>query len=71
MICKRSTELSGAEQPGDVHKAAVTLTRAAGQQTVVLRHAAAIFRNRLRRDPKDGDATDGLRLLTKVLALLN
>ena len=71
LICKRSTELSGADKPGDVYRAAATLSRAAGQQTVVLRHAATIFRSRLRRNPTDDDATDGLRLLTKVLALLN
>ena len=71
LICERSTELSGANKPGELYQAAATLTRAAGQQTVVLRHAATIFRSRLRRDPTDAKATDGLRLLNKVLALLN
>ena len=71
LICERSTELSGADKPSELYQAAVTLTRAAGQQTVVLRHAATIFRSRLRRDPADHAAENGLALLTRVLALLN
>jgi len=71
LICARSTELSDAERASDVQRAALSLSGIAGHNTGVLRHAATIFRTRLRRDPDDAAANDGLRLLTKVLALLN
>jgi hypothetical protein len=71
LICERSSELSGACAPQDVQRAALNLTRVAHNDTTVLRHASSLFRNRLRRDPADDAAKDGLGLLTRVLALLN
>jgi hypothetical protein len=71
LICQTSSELSGARKPQDVQLAALSLTRAAHHDTTVLRHASAIFRTRLRCDPTDRAAEDGLGLLTRVLALLN
>jgi len=71
LICECSRELSGARQPQDVQRAALSLNRVAHHDTTVLRHAAALFASRLRRDPSDHEAEDGLGLLTRVLALLN
>lgn len=71
LICARSSELSGARAPQDVQRAALSLTRVAHNDTTVLRHASALFRSRLLRDPADHAAEDGLELLTRVLALLN
>ena len=71
LICVRSSELSGARAPQDVQRAALSLTRVAHNDTTVLRHASALFRGRLLRDPADHAAEGGLELLTRVLALLN
>ena len=71
LICEYSSELSGARQPQDVQRAALSLNRAAHHDTTVLRHASTIFQTRLRCDPNDQAAEDGLGLLTRVLALLN
>lgn len=71
LICQCSSELSDARQPSDVLRAALSLTRTAHHDTTVLRHASALFRARLRRDPEDKAAEAGLGLLTRVLALLN
>lgn len=71
LICVCSSELSDARAPQDVHRAALRLTRVAHNDTTVLRHASALFRSRLRRDPADHAAENGLGLLTRVLALLN
>jgi hypothetical protein len=70
-ICECSSELSGARAPHDVQLAALSLTRVAHNDTSVLRHASHLFQSRLRRDPADHSAEDGLVLLTRVLALLN
>ena len=70
-ICECSSELSGARSPQDVQRAALRLTRAAHNDTTVLRHASVLFRRRLLRDPADHTAEAGLGLLTRVLALLN
>jgi len=70
-ICECSSELSGAHQPQDVQRAALSLTRVAHNDTTALRHASTLFRGRLRRDPSDQAAEEGLGLLTRVLALLN
>jgi len=70
-ICECSSELSGARAPHDVQRAALSLTRVAHNDTTALRHASALFRSRLRRDPADQAAEDGLDLLSRVIALLN
>ena len=70
LICKRSSELSTADQFPDVQRAALTLMRTAGQDRTVLDHASNIFRTRLRNNPADAVSEDGLRLLTSVLAFL-
>jgi hypothetical protein len=70
-ICECSSDLSGARQPQDVQRAFLRLTRVAHNDTTALRHASALFRSRLRLDPADQAAEDGLGLLTRVLALLN
>ena len=70
-VCECSSELSGACAPQDLQRAALSLTRVAHHDTSVLRHASDLFRSRLRRDPADHDAEDGLALLTRVLALFN
>ena len=70
LICKRSAELGAAGAPDDVPKAALRLARTAGFDRATLRHASAIFRTRLRNDPEDTAAADGLRLLTKVRTFL-
>jgi hypothetical protein len=70
-ICERSSELSAAVEPQDVQRAALNLTRVAHNDWAVLRHASGLFRGRLRRDPADQAAEEGLGLLTRVLALLN
>jgi hypothetical protein len=49
----------------------LSLTRVAHHDTTVLRHASVLFQSRLRLDPADHEAEDGLGLLTRVLALLN
>ena len=46
-ICEYSSELSGARAPHDVQRVALNLTRAAHNDTTVLRHASALFRSRL------------------------
>jgi hypothetical protein len=69
-ICKRSSELSAADEPHDVARAALSLVRIANQDTTLLDHASTIFRTRLRIDPADEAAKDGLRLLRKVRAFL-
>jgi len=71
LICEWSSDLSGARAPQDVQRAALSLNRAAHNDTTVLRHASGLFRSRLLRDPADQAAEDGLGLLTRVLALLN
>jgi len=71
LICQCSSELSGARRPHDVQLAALSLNRVAHRDTAVLRHASALFQSRLRRDPADQEAENGLGLLTRVLALLN
>jgi len=70
-ICECSNELSDAREPQDVQRAALRLTRVAHNDTTALRHASSLFRSRLRRDPADQAAEDGLGLLTRVLALFN
>ena len=70
-ICECSSELSGARAPHDVQRAALSLTRAAHNNTTALRHASALFRSRLLHNPADQAAQNCLDLLTRVLALLN
>ena len=41
-ICEYSSELSGARAPHDVQRVALNLTRAAHNDTTVLRHASAL-----------------------------
>jgi hypothetical protein len=71
LICKRSSELAAHAEPGDVDKAALRLARAANYDRATLQHASVIFRTRLRNHPGDKASSDGLRLLTKVLAFLH
>ena len=71
LVCERSSKLSGARAPHEVQRAAASLTQVAHNDTTVLRHASGLFRNRLRRDPADHAAEEGLGLLNRVLALLN
>ena len=70
LICKRSAELGAPGSTADVPQAALRLSRTAGYDRATLRHASAIFRTRLRKDPQDAAAADGLRLLSKVLTFL-
>ena len=70
LICERSSELGGADEPHDVAGAALSLARVSGNDGAALDHASHIFRTRLRADPADDVSRAGLRLLTRVLAFL-
>ena len=70
LICKRSSELSAADEPDDVAGAALSLVRIAQHDATMLDHASSIFQTRLRVDPTDAAAKDGLRLLRRVRAFL-